>query len=55
MRAVNIKWDTDGDEELLQELSTEMEIPKGITDVDEISDYISDQKGFCHNGFELTG
>lgn len=55
MKVVNIKWDTDGYIELLEELPTEIEIPKGITDVDEISDYISDKVGFCHKGFELVG
>lgn len=54
MKAVNIKWDTDGDNELLYTLPTEMEIPEGMTDVDEISDWLSDEKGFCHNGFELV-
>lgn len=61
MKAVNIKWDTDGDLELLQELSKEIEIPECLIDEDtdkdeyeeEISDYISDVTGFCHYGFEL--
>lgn len=54
MKAVNIKWDTDGDMELLNELPTEMEIPEGMDDdEDEISDYLSDQTGFCHDGYEL--
>lgn len=54
MKAINIKWDTDGDMEWLYELPTEIEIPEGMTDEDEISDYLSDQEGFCHNGFELV-
>lgn len=53
MKAINIKWDTDGNMELSNELPTEMEIPEGMTDEDEISDYLSDQTGFCHDGFEL--
>lgn len=61
MKAVNIKWDTDGDLELLQELPKEIEIPECLIDEDtdkdeyeeEISDYISDVTGFCHYGFEL--
>ena len=53
MKAVNIKWDTDGDLELLYELPREIEIPDETTDEDEISDYITDVTGFCHNGFEL--
>ena len=30
MRAIDIKWDTDGDEEVLKTLPTEMDIPNGI-------------------------
>lgn len=54
MKAINIKWDTDGDNELLYTLPTEMEIPEGMTDIDEISDWLSDEEGFCHNGFEIV-
>ncbi len=54
MKAVNIKWDTDGDKEALEMLPTEMEIPEGMTDEDEISDYLSDETGFCHFGYELV-
>lgn len=60
MRAINIKWDTDGDLKLMNELPTEIEIPDEIMDgkdkedIDEIvSDYLSDVTGFCHMGFEL--
>jgi hypothetical protein len=53
MKAVNIQWDTDRDQELLKELPTEIDIPDGMDDEDEISDYISDVTGFCHYGFEL--
>lgn len=52
MKAINIQWDVDFVEEL-ENLPQEMEIPKGMEDVDEISDYISDETGVCHNGFEL--
>ena len=38
MKATNIKWDTDGDMEFLAELPTEMKLPDGMTDEDEISD-----------------
>ncbi len=48
MKATHIKWDTDG--EIIQ-LPTEIELPDGMTDEDEISDYISDVTGFCHVGF----
>lgn len=34
-------------------LPTEIEIPAGMTDPDEISDFLSDVTGFCHKGFEL--
>ena len=60
MKAVNIKWDTDGDMELLEELPTEVEIPDYlITDdeddlLDDISDWLSDEYGFCHDAFELV-
>ena len=60
MKAVNIKWDTDGDMELLEELPTEVEIPNYlITDdeddlLDDISDWLSDEYGFCHDAFELV-
>ena len=68
MRAVNIKWDvTDGAEDMTKEdmdeilltLPTEVEIPSYlITDeddlLDDISDWLSDEVGFCHDGFELV-
>ena len=54
MKAINIKWDTDGYMELLNELPTEMEVPKDMTDEEEISDWLSDEIGFCHFGFELA-
>lgn len=54
MRAINIEWDTDNDMEILNSLPTEIEIPEGMTDIEEISDYISDETGFCHFGFELV-
>lgn len=52
MKAINIKWDVDELEDL-EYLPTEIEIPEGMTDEEEISDYISDETGFCHNGYEL--
>lgn len=53
MKATNIKWDTDGNEELAKELPTEMKIPDGMTDEDEISDFLSNTTGFCHEGFTI--
>lgn len=52
MKAVNIQWDVD-DPRDLENLPTEIELPEGMNDEDEISDYISDVTGFCHYGFEL--
>ena len=40
--------------EVLNQLPTEMEIPEGITDEEEMSDYLSDETGFCHYGFDLV-
>lgn len=53
MKAINIKWDTDRDEEMFENLPTEIEIPNGMTNEEEISDYISDITGFCHYGYVL--
>lgn len=53
MKAVNIDWDVDNIEDL-KFLPTEIEIPENITDEEDISDYLSDETGFCHNGFELV-
>ena len=52
MKAVNIKWDTDNDKDLLKTLPTEMEIPDDLSE-DEVSDWLSDQTGYCHFGYEL--
>ena len=49
-KAINIIWDTDGED---VDLPTEIELPPGMTDEDEISDYISDVTGFCHIGFDV--
>lgn len=62
LKATNIKWDTDGDMELFNELPAEMIIPKELEDLykkdqdealDEISDWLSDEIEFCHAGFEI--
>lgn len=52
MKAINIMWDVDFEEDL-ENLPTEINIPEGMTDEEEISDYITDETGFCHKGFEL--
>ena len=51
MKAINIDWDIEEDVDFLP---NEIEIPDGMTDEDEISDYITNETGFCHYGFELT-
>lgn len=53
MKAINIMWDVD-DKKDLKHLPTEITIPEGMTDKEEISDYLSDVTGFCHEGFELV-
>ena len=62
LKAINIKWDTDGDMEVFNELPTEMIIPDELEELykedreyalEEISDWLSDETGFCHSGFEI--
>ena len=53
MKAYNIHWDTDGDRDVFLSLPNEIKIPDGMVDEDESSDYISDQTGGCHYGYEL--
>lgn len=51
--ATNILWDVDYKSDL-KKLPKTIEIPNDIADdEDEISDYLSDLTGFCHNGFEI--
>lgn len=53
VRAINIKWDTDTKEDL-EFLPKIVVIPENIrSDTEEISDWLSDEYGFCHGGFEL--
>lgn len=52
MKATNIVWDTDS-QEVMEYLPTEIEIPEGMEDHDEIGDYLSDLTGFCHYGYVL--
>lgn len=56
LKAINIKWDTDGDVEVLQDLPTEMIIPDYLAEyystdreyaTEEISDWLSDETGFA--------
>lgn len=59
MKAINIEWDVSEDDLLdCNEniiLPTEIEIPEHLAeaDIEEISDYITEETGFCHNGFDL--
>ena len=62
LKAINIKWDTDGDKEVFNEFPTEMIIPDELEEMykkdkefalEEISDWLSDETGFCHGGFEI--
>ena len=52
MKAVDILWDVD-DLRVLTRLPKEIEIPSGMTDPEEMSDYISDFTGYCHRGFRI--
>lgn len=52
MKATGIEWDVDCQEDM-EDLPTEIEIPDGMEDEEDISDYISDVTGFCHYGFVL--
>ena len=53
-KAFNIQWDTDNDIEIFKTLPKEIDIPENIVDFDDISDYISDQTGYCHSGYDLA-
>ena len=51
MKATNIDWDVEF--YYADMLPDEIEIPEGITDEDDISDYLSEVTGFCHKGYVL--
>lgn len=53
MQAINIIWDTDGINENLPE---SISLPRSLfySDIETISDYLSEQTGFCHKGFDLV-
>lgn len=50
--ATAIEWDTDKDDNI--KLPETIEIPEGMIDEEEISDYLSEQTGYCHKGFALV-
>lgn len=52
MKASNIEWDVDN-EAAKELLPTEIELPEGMTDTEEIDDYLSDITGYCHKGYIL--
>ena len=52
LRAKDIMWDVDTDEND-NDLPTEVHVPIGMTDEEEIADWLSDTYGFCHKGFSL--
>ena len=51
--AINIQWDVDNEEDL-NGLPQRVVLPEGMTDDDEISDYLSNLTGFCHYGFSTV-
>ena len=60
MKAYDIKWDVSDDDydeeeekEIIETLPKEVEIPDGMDDIDDISDWLSDEFGFCLYGFGL--
>lgn len=52
MKAINIEWDVDYEEELMN-LPDAITLPDGMEDEEEISDFLSDVTGYCHRGFSL--
>lgn len=68
MKITNIKWDTDGDEEVFATLPQEIDVPEYFLEkknfevdgeyskdemLDQLSDWLSDEYGFCHGGFDV--
>lgn len=58
--AYNIQWDTDNDKAIFNQFPKEIEIPENIwkeyeeyQDEDIVSDYLSDDTGFCLFSFNL--
>lgn len=72
MKAINIKWDTEGDRDVFDTLPQEVTLPKKFSKEnyldengkyeeaemdagsEDISDWLSNEYGFCHSGFTLT-
>ena len=55
MKATNIQWDIDSEDldSGIVLLPLAIDIPPEITDIDDISDYISGITGYCHKGYAL--
>ena len=49
MKAININWDTDGED---INLPKEVVVPANL-DVDEVADFLSDVYGFCVFSFSI--
>ena len=49
MKAINIKWETDGED---VNLPNEVEIPEEV-DEEGVSDFLSDEYGWLINSYEL--
>lgn len=64
LKAINIKWDTDDEDwGALNKFPEEMIIPDELEEMykkdkefalEEISDWLSEETGFCHDGFEIV-
>lgn len=68
MKAIDIKWDTDGDRGLFSTLPQEIILPKQFSKEiytyggdynelalsEDVSDWISNEYGYCHSGFNLV-
>jgi len=55
MKAIDIIWDTDGEE--IDDLPTEMEFPDEVFDGgydDNVADYLSNQTGWCVESFNIV-
>ena len=58
MKLININWDTDEEDvDLPNEVEIPNEIIEGFNDEEELLDYLSDwlsnEYGFCHDGFNI--
>lgn len=54
LKVINIEWDTDNDRNLQNAFPKEIDIPESINTMEDISNYISDETGFCNFGFDMV-